>query len=282
MTVKRVAVLFCLFVLAASARAAVPPVISYQGRLLQPSGAAVPDGTVSITFSIYDAPTGGTALWTETNPSVFVKGGLFSVMLGSVTPMPPDIFNGADRYFGIQVGSDAETSPRQKIASAAYAHSAGTAETAKVADNGTPVGGIIMWSGSKDAIPAGWALCDGTNGTPNLQDKFILGAGAIAGVGGTGGNSQITLSVAQLPPHTHGVNDPGHSHLEQIANVNGYGGADGAPAGSGQDGGYHFSKTTGSSKTGITIQSTGGGQPVNIMPPYYALCFIMCNSQGLV
>ena len=88
MSPKRLSVLFCLFVLAVAARAAVPPVISYQGRLLQPSGAAIADGTVAITFSIYDAPTGGTALWTETNPSVFVKGGLFSVMLGSIPALP--------------------------------------------------------------------------------------------------------------------------------------------------------------------------------------------------
>ena len=71
---------------------------------------------------------------------------------------------------------------------------------------GIPKGGIIMWSGSKANIPAGWALCDGTNGTPNLLGSFILGVPVSAYTAGqintTGGSNTITLSVAQLPAHT--------------------------------------------------------------------------------
>lgn len=54
---------------------------------------------------------------------------------------------------------------------------------------GIPSGGIIMWSGSVANVPSGWVLCDGTNGTPNLQERFILGAGAGRAVGATGGSA---------------------------------------------------------------------------------------------
>lgn len=100
-----------------SATASVPAMISYQGKLMQPSGVPMPDGTCSIQFAIYAAPTGGTALWSETNTAVQVKNGLFAVMLGSVTNLPANIFDSPDRYFGIRVGSDPEMTPRQKIAS---------------------------------------------------------------------------------------------------------------------------------------------------------------------
>ena len=52
-----------------------------------------------------------------------------------------------------------------------------------------PVGGIIMWSGSIASIPTGWALCDGNNGTPNLTDRFVVGAGSVYAVDGTGGSA---------------------------------------------------------------------------------------------
>lgn len=283
--------------------AGVPSVISYQGKLMQPSGAPVPDGTVTIVFSIYDVPTGGTPLWTETNTSIQVKGGLFSAMLGSVAPIPTAVFASPDRYFGIKVGADSETSPRQKIASTAYAQTAGSAETAKVADNGTPVGGIIMWSGAATAIPTGWKLCDGTNGTPNLRDKFIVGAGSGYAVGATGGRSVVELAHAhstqdhvlasvEMPAHSHTVSDPGHSH--PFSDYAGQKATRGGPGSSGN--GVYFQVAGGpdqpyhsvaGSWAGITIENSGGNVAhnhgsttstlgsTNILPPYYALCFIM-------
>ena len=59
-----------------------------------------------------------------------------------------------------------------------------------------PTGFIGMWSGSASTIPTGWALCDGTNGTPNLTDRFILGAGKAYQPGATGGTATATPSVA--------------------------------------------------------------------------------------
>lgn len=64
-----------------------------------------------------------------------------------------------------------------------------------------PTGGIIMWSGSIASIPSGYVLCDGTNGTPNLKDSFVVGAGNTYGVGNTGGfTSAATSSVGTYKP----------------------------------------------------------------------------------
>lgn len=94
-----------------------------------------------------------------------------------------------------------------------------------------PVGGIIMWSGAHDALPVGWALCDGTSGTPDLRDRFVVGAGNTYAAGDTGGaatasvtseetaltttKTQVAASTAgtdpevisAIDPHTHAVND---------------------------------------------------------------------------
>lgn len=78
----------------------------------------------------------------------------------------------------------------------------------------TPVGGIIMWSGTLATIPSGWALCDGTNGTPDLRDKFVRGAAPAADPGATGGadthdhggataNHTLTAAQSGLPDHVH-------------------------------------------------------------------------------
>lgn len=61
-----------------------------------------------------------------------------------------------------------------------------------------------MWSGSINDIPAGWALCDGKNGTPDLRDRFIMGASSDSDIGATGGTNHVTLTVENLPPHSHG------------------------------------------------------------------------------
>jgi microcystin-dependent protein len=66
-----------------------------------------------------------------------------------------------------------------------------------------PSGGIILWSGSIASIPSGWLLCDGTNGTPNLRDRFVVGAGSTYAVGATGGSDTVSLAEANLPAHSH-------------------------------------------------------------------------------
>ena len=276
-----VVVIVSLMALAQLCRASVPPMISYQGKLMQPSGAAVPDGTYGMQFAIYDVPTGGTPLWSETNPSVQVKGGLFSVLLGSVVNLPGNIFDNPDRWFGVKVGSDPEMMPRQKIASVPYAQAAG---------NGVPVGGVIMWSGAANQIPQGWTLCDGTNGTPDLRDRFVVGAGLGYAVGDKGGEAFHTLTVAEMPSHTH-IQDP-HNHTQSphhhtwgngfywglsIYPNTGFAGSGLNPAG--WDKGANCMQMDNAQPAiqdaTATNQNAGGDQPHENRPPYYALCFIM-------
>lgn len=99
------------------------------------------------------------------------------------------------------------------------------------ASSSMPTGIICMWSGAANAVPSGWAICNGLNGTPNLTDRFIVGAGNSYAVGATGGSVGGALNTTaagahshggvtqgrqltwgQMPAHTHGVNDPGHNH----------------------------------------------------------------------
>tara|TARA_A100001234_G_scaffold221042_1_gene235598 strand:+ start:662 stop:1489 length:828 start_codon:yes stop_codon:yes gene_type:complete len=79
---------------------------------------------------------------------------------------------------------------------------------AKLADSVSntffPIGGIILWNGAIGSIPSNFRLCDGQNGTPDLRDRFIVGAGAGYAPGDTGGSSQVTLTEAQLATHSHG------------------------------------------------------------------------------
>lgn len=131
----------------------------------------------------------------------------------------------------------------------------------KVSGNGStlvkaPIGTIVIWSGTVDDIPTGWHLCDGTNGTPDLRDKFVLGAGSSHDVGDSGGEEAHTLSVDEMPSHSHSYNvgmntsistDDGLTPLIMVDS-------------STNENGIHF---------------TGGSQPHNNMPPYYTLCYIM-------
>ena len=81
-----------------------------------------------------------------------------------------------------------------------------------------PPGAIIMWSGSINDIPVGWALCDGSNGTPDLRDRFIVGAGGAYNPGNTGGAESVTLTVAQMPQHSHGASSSSAgSHTHSIS-----------------------------------------------------------------
>ena len=178
-----------------------------------------------------------------------------------------------------------------------------------------PTGGVIMWSGSIASIPSGWGLCNGwtyskLDGSgnivsPNLGDRFIVGAGYSYAVGATGGAMShqhgigiggTALTVAQLPytgltvydsGHTHGVSDPGHTHpYQQPDTVAGNGGTTAFTVGSsvGNTGGALTGVSILAATTGITAYLPGSNQThthsatsdwqLNL-PPYYALAFIV-------
>ncbi len=107
---------------------ALSPVLTYQGRLLNPTtGAPMADGSYTFTFRLYNVESGGTELWTELK-DLTVTNGLFSHLLGSSTALPVAIFTGQDLWLGIKVGADAEATPRQRIAPVAYAMYSGNAD----------------------------------------------------------------------------------------------------------------------------------------------------------
>lgn len=149
-------------------------------------------------------------------------------------------------------------------------------------DAAIPIGGIIMWSGSIDSIPPGWALCDGRNGTPDLRDRFIVGAGGAYNVGNTGGSNTVTLNINQIPSHNHGagtlVTNTTGSHNHRFAGPTGHrmvGDGEAIPVNMG----IEVRDTSSDGDHNHTISgntaSAGGGQPHENRPPYYALAYIM-------
>jgi len=155
--------------------------------------------------------------------------------------------------------------------------SAGTGNTPTWVDP-FPSGGIIMWSGTIATIPSGWYLCDGTNSTPDLRNKFIIGAnaddGGAAKTNVTGSATQTGGSKdAIVVSHTHSITDPGHSHATIYDYVSNKPGAFDANA-SGTPANW-FVNGTQSATTGISVNSAGSSGTNANLPPYYALAFIM-------
>lgn len=131
-----------LLLLAAVATAEVPHLLTYQGRITDDSGTPL-EGSHSLTFRIYDDPTGGTTLWTETHVGVTVSNGLFEVVLGSIETIESSVFSNQPRWLGIRVGLGAELVPRTPIVAVAYAYRAEHADTAGYALDGIGGGGWV-------------------------------------------------------------------------------------------------------------------------------------------
>lgn len=165
-------------------------------------------------------------------------------------------------------------------------------------------GDIKLWSGAIAAIQPGWALCDGSNGTPDLRGRFIVGAGGAYGVGATGGADTVTLTETQMPAHAHYFNQNtnvagNHNHF--VAR-NQTVGADKVPDlnttqavswGNGQTGifeGYDLRRAWDGGEANVGLSSANGSHAHNVQgwtdirgsnqahenrPPYYALAYIM-------
>lgn len=170
-----------------------------------------------------------------------------------------------------------------------------------------PSGIITMWSGASSAIPDGWLLCDGNNNTPDLRDRFIVGAGNNYNVGATGGEATHKLTTSEMPSHNHTFSGSSHTHTLSLSGLRtstdgahthtvsatGAGREEHVPSGnhtittcgssssnSTSSSGSHShtisgSGSIGSATAGGSIGSTGSGSAHENRPPYYALCFIM-------
>ena len=158
---------------------------------------------------------------------------------------------------------------------ATYDNISGILTTIPTATPSIPSGCILLWSGSTGSIPSGFLLCDGTNGTPDLRNSFIVGAGNNYTVGQTGGSADAIV-VSHTHTATSVVTDPGHAH-----------GYDRAGSALPQNGSSTYCLTnpaathpnTDTSTTGITVVTTNvaagtSGTGAN-NPLYYALAYIM-------
>ena len=217
-----------------------------------------------------------------------------NISVGYASVAGTTITAGAATSATTQVVSDSST----KIATTNFVHSV------------LPYGSIIMWHGDSSNIPSGWHLCDGGSGTPNLTDRFIIGAGDSYGANTTGGASTASITLVPAGGHDHGGyaadhtltewEMPNHGHLvddvrwSEVGGVYSYndpmlgpistGPGTGSDEGSDGDNGVFF-LTHGTYKTGggnphrHTISSVANHthliDTVNFVPPYYALCYIM-------
>ena len=133
-----------------------------------------------------------------------------------------------------------------------------------------PTGMILLWSGSIGSIPAGFLLCDGTNSTPDLRDRFVVGAGSSYSVNQTGGSAD---AIVVSHTHTATVTDPGHSHVYASSIVQLKLDTQATQLQNNNSGGI----STATAVTGITVanSTTGTSGTGQNLPPYFALCYIM-------
>jgi len=188
----------------------VPQVISYQGVVTDSLRVPVPNGTYAMTVTLYDAATGGTALWNEVHPSVRTFGGLFDVMLGSITPL--NLSFDKQYWLAVSVNGSADLTPRTPLTSGAYAYRSAWADSAaavapgavktesiadaavtpqKISAAGSTAGQVLVSAG--DSVIWGGAS-GGVTSLNTLTGDVTLRAGS--GTTITRSGQQITISAA--------------------------------------------------------------------------------------
>jgi hypothetical protein len=168
-------VIGALMITVSPCRADIPHLINYQGMLTDDAGNPINEPR-DLTFTIYDAHTNGTALWTETHTAVSIEGGLFNVILGgATTPIPASVFDAPERYLGIKVGTDPELVPRIQLTSVGYAYRTEMADYAMFADSAgvaTP-GSVSHWSVNDSVLYTNdyWGIARGGAGNVLYGDS---------------------------------------------------------------------------------------------------------------
>jgi hypothetical protein len=184
---RRTLLFFALLLAAATANAQIPRTISYQGVLADQNGVFLPDGNHTLTLSLFDSPTGSTALWTETQQVVSIKG-LFNAILGSVTPIGPSISFDRAYYLSVRVDSGAELTPRTPLTAAPYAFHSYFADRAMVANglSSTATGAVLSINGKQGTI-----LLQGSGGTSITESGGVFVINSPAGGSGGDGISDL-------------------------------------------------------------------------------------------
>lgn len=206
-----------LLLLSQLGMAQIPQKITYQGFLTDTAGVPI-DGAQVLTFTLYDAASAGTALWTE-NQVTAVSKGLFTAILGSIATL--DLPFDSPYWLGIKVGLDPEMTPRIELTATPYSLRADTAES--VVQGAVPIGSVIDWwrPNATFPLPAGYQICDGSIVTdpaspyvnavlPDLSDKFVRGISDTSLIGQTGGTASHTHAVD--PPSTGTTSSYSHTH----------------------------------------------------------------------
>src|SRR5262249_21411066 len=143
-----------------------------------------------------------------------------------------------------------------------------------------PCGTIVMWYGDAKTIPDGWALCDGSNGTPNLKDRVLVAAGGKYNPAETGGQDSVKLAVENLPAHNHtGTTSLSGAHYHQGKLDTGSGGSGGSalmPSGGNfVMNEWYTTETSSEHSHTVTVSSSGDAKAMENRPAYYAVYFIM-------
>ena len=282
----RIVTLIAGLVTTTIAQDTVPAGMTYQGRIVGTEGESVADGSsYQIEIRIWNAPTDGTLIWGARYSNVQLNAGTFNLILGAAggESIPGaainDIsfaFTESERYMGITItknhngqaiATPLEILPRQQVLSTPYAFTAETAQNLVDPTLIVPSGLVAMWSGAISHIPNGWVLCDGANGTPDLRDRFVIGASSdennqpVTKV--TGNSTQTGGSATKDISHTHKLPFSGWGQTPSRDWIQ-----NGRLHTTGNDGWTIFADTEPDSRI-------GGSTTQDVLNPYYALAFIM-------
>lgn len=199
-----------LLLAAAASGANLPLKVNFQGKLIDPATYEPRNGAFTMTLRLYDAPTGGSLLFSETQTGVPVSNGVFSVQVGSTAYLAPDLFSGASAYLSVQVSPDAsEMLPRQQLNMSAYAYAA--AQLVSDGPAGVRVGNAYssFTAAGNLLLSAGVQGSSGsfTNGVTAASGTFTQANGGYAVFAASG--ARMGAGTLLLEPGSRGLNAMG-------------------------------------------------------------------------